>query len=44
MRAHFRRAIAAAQGGGLADDAARLARRLEHVEAVYNNQFLDVGR
>ena len=43
-RLHLRRAIEAAQGDGLADEAARLTGRLEHLENVYNTQFRSVGR
>lgn len=43
-RSNFRRAIEAAQGGGLSDEVMRLTRRLEHVEDVYNNQFRGIGR
>ncbi len=43
-RMYLTRAIEAAQGAGLADAAARLTRRLEHVENVYNSQFRGVGR
>ena len=42
-RLYFHRAIEVAQGAGFADDAARLARRLEHVEKLYNSQFRGVG-
>jgi hypothetical protein len=38
------RAIDAAERGGLADEVARLTRRREHVENVYNSQFRGVGR
>ena len=43
-RLYFCRAIEAAQGAGFTDVAARLARRLQHVEAVCNSQFRNVGR
>jgi hypothetical protein len=42
-RLYFHRAIEVAQRAEFADEAARLARRLEHVEKVYNSQFRGVG-
>ena len=41
---YFHRAIEVAQRAGLADEAARLRQRVEHVGKVYNNQFRGVGR
>lgn len=38
-RAHFARAIDAAQRAGLMEEAARLRRRRDHVVRVYNSQF-----
>ena len=35
----FARAIETAQRLGLADEVARLSRRVEHIRAVYNSQF-----
>jgi hypothetical protein len=35
----FARAIEAAQRLGLAQEVARLTRRVEHIRAVYNSQF-----
>jgi 7,8-dihydro-6-hydroxymethylpterin-pyrophosphokinase len=39
---HFQCAIEEAQRLGLAEDAARLSKRLAHVRAVYNSQFRGV--
>ena len=41
---YFSRAIEAAQQAGLIDEVARLVRRRDHVESVYNSQFRGVGR
>ena len=43
-RFNFQRAIEAAEAANLADDIARLTRRLEHVAHVYNNQFRGLRR
>ena len=43
-RLYFCRAIEGAQGAGFAELSARLTLRLQHVEAVYNSQFRNVGR
>jgi hypothetical protein len=43
-RRHFRQAIDIAAAGENSIEANRLARRLEHVETIYNHQFRNVGR
>ena len=43
-RLYFGRAIEAANAAGFTDFAARLTQRLQHVEAVYDSQFRNVGR
>ena len=41
---HLAQAIQIAAGLGLTDEVARLKKRGEHVDAVYNHQFRYVGR
>ena len=43
-RHYFHQAIEAARRAGRATEVTHLARRVEHIEMVYNTQFRGVGR